>query len=148
MDLVIGKLYPRRSLIELAGSKQNQSGIIWGKKLDKAVICTAGGRHAKKAGYEDRRNSDGTWAYFGQGVSGNQDPDSFANRLLIEGQRVVLLFTTREPTASEAKAARSHAKKYRFEGRYRVGGWEYFVPHSGRRKGMKLIKFKLLPLTV
>ena len=148
MDLVIGELYPRKTLLNIVGSKQNESGVIWGKKMDSVVICTAGGRHAKKAGYEDKQNSAGTWTYFGQGVSGNQDPNAFANRLLIEGQRVVLLFTTREPTTSEAKAARSHAKRYRFEGRFRVEGWEFFVPQSGQRKGDKLIKFKLLPVMV
>lgn len=121
------------------------SGIIWGKKQKNLVICTAGGRHGKHAGYEDRQNNDGTWTYFGQGLRGNQDPDSFSNRLLADGQRLVLLFTTREATAREAKLAGTHAKLYRFEGYFRVGSWEFYVPMEGSRKGDKLIEFQLVP---
>lgn len=112
----VGSSYSRASLLEYTGSQQPRSGIIWGDGAPDVVVVTSGGRHAKSAGYKDARRPDGCWEYHGQDVSGDQDPSRFANRLLVEGQRTVLLFTTREPTATEVRAHGSTAKQYVFEG--------------------------------
>ena len=87
MRFILGEEYARESLLEYVGSKQARSGIIWGKKKKDTIICTSGGRHSKRAGYQDSPNEDGTWLYFGQGEKGDQDPESYANHLLVEGQR-------------------------------------------------------------
>ncbi|SRR6266700_6669122 len=95
MDSVfeVGREYGRLQLLAAVRSKQRQSGIIWGPGDPSCLIITSGGRHSDSAGYGDKKNLDGTWNYIGQGVNGDQNPGSQANRLLIEGQRSILLFT-------------------------------------------------------
>ena len=144
----IYKEYNRDILLESVGSKQPQTGILWGPLEPGCVIVTSGGRHSKRAGYEDMRNADGSWSYFGQGEKGNQDLASFANNLLVKRQRTVLLFTTREPTSKEIKFWGSYAKKYRFEGYYGVAGWDWFIPKEGSRKGSRLLRFRLVPVNL
>jgi len=61
MFFQINKEYPRAALLDFIGSKQQQSGIIWGPKEPDCVIITSGGRHGKNAGYFDDRNEDGSW---------------------------------------------------------------------------------------
>jgi 5-methylcytosine-specific restriction protein A len=143
---VTGRNYPRASLLAFLGSKQGQSGILWGDCQPGAVICTSGGRHGSKAGYEDRQNSDGSWAYFGQGRSGSQDPARKANRLLVERQRSILLFRTKESTADQVRKQNSGKKNYEYRGEFCCAGWEHFVPTSGPRKGDALLLFTLVPV--
>jgi len=128
------------------GSKQGQVGILWGNALAGVVICTSGGRHGKRAGYEDGPQPDGSWRYFGQGEKGNQNPDSFANKLLVLGDRSVLLFRTREPTAVEVRQRGDYRKRYVFVGEFCVGSWDYFTPDVGKRAGDKLLRFNFFPV--
>jgi 5-methylcytosine-specific restriction protein A len=141
----VGRDYRRAQLLDFVGSKQAQSGIVWGPKQSGCVIVTSGGRHSKKAGYEDTQNPDGSWIYFGQGEKGDQDPKWYANRLLVEGQRSVLLFTTSEPTTAEVKKRGGCSKRYRFVGMFAVRGWERFKPDVGSRAGDSLLLFHLVP---
>lgn len=142
----VGREYARLELLAVVGSKQRQSGIIWGQGDPSCVIITSGGRHSKSAGYGDAKNADGTWNYFGQGEKGDQNPDSPANRLLIEGQRSVLLFTTRHPTPREVQAQGGYSSFYKYEGAFLVGSWEFFTPGVGKRSGDKLLLFHLVPV--
>ena len=142
---IIGQTYFRSKLLEFVGSKQRQSGIIWGQTHSDVIICTSGGRHGSKAGYEDQLNNDGTCQYIGQGATGDQKPDVFANRKLIEGKCSILLFITKEPRQGLERSLRSWKKKYKFIGEFCVGSWNYFVPTEGPRKGNQLIKFILVP---
>jgi 5-methylcytosine-specific restriction protein A len=144
----IGEEYARSRLLTFVGSKQPQSGILWGPKEPGCVIVTAGGKHSESAGYEDRRSPNGSWHYFGQGEKGDQALEKYANKLLMEGQRSVLLFTTREPTIFEAKTNKSLSKLYRFEGIFGVRGWEICIPEYGPRAGDKLLLFHLIPIQV
>lgn len=141
----VGRGYDRSVLLEFAGSRQGQSGIIWGIKQPDVVICTSGGKHGARAGYADGPNDDGTWTYFGQGEKGNQDPESYANRILISGQRSVLLFLTREATTAHRRARGNSRKLYVFEGEYCVGGWDTLVPSEGSRRGDQVLRFVFVP---
>ncbi|WP_224984202.1 HNH endonuclease [Geomonas agri] len=143
----VGREYPRNALLCFVGSKQGQSGIIWGALEPGCVIATSGGRHSARAGYLDERLADGRWVYFGQGEKGDQDPETYANSLLSAGERTVLLFSTREPTSSQVKQQGNHSKKYRFEGMFNVLSWEWFIPMEGKRISNRLIKFELVPTT-
>jgi 5-methylcytosine-specific restriction protein A len=90
-------------LLKFIGSKQPQSGILWNKEGSDTIIVTAGGRHTKKAGYSDNLQPDSSWIYTGQGEKGDQNPHSFANSLLTNLEKKVLLFSTREPNANEVQ---------------------------------------------
>lgn len=142
---VIGAEYFRSELLSFLGSKQAQSGISWGAIHPDCVIVTSGGKHSISAGYDDVRDIDGSWTYIGQGAKGDQDPRLFSNKILIDGEHSVLLFSTREPTLNEVKLWSSHQKRYRFEGIFGVRGWEYFIPSSGKRANDKLLLFHLVP---
>ena len=100
---IIGAEYSRLELLMYVGSKQAQSGIIWAADHPECVIVTSGGKHSVTAGYADVQNTDGSWMYFGQGASGDQNPLLFSNKLLADRERSVLLFSTCEPTREEAK---------------------------------------------
>jgi 5-methylcytosine-specific restriction protein A len=67
---LLGKEYRRGDLLDFVGSKQGQSGVLWGDREAGCLICTSGGRHGKKAGYTDEILDDGSWWYFGQGQKG------------------------------------------------------------------------------
>ena len=143
---VVGTEYLRSDLLDFVGSRQGQSGIIWGHKQPDVVLCTSGGRHGAGAGYDDGIQPDGSWHYFGQGErGGGQDPRAFANRLLIEGQRTVLLFTTKEPTAAEVSKRGNSKKRYVYVGAYCSGAWDVIVPVQGKRMGHSLLRFTILP---
>jgi hypothetical protein len=137
--------YDRSRLLEFVGSKQGESGIIWGDKEEGCVIVTSGGKGAQDAGYEDGPNDDGTFFYIGQGKKGDQNPYSFANSLLSSKKRTVLLFLTREPTPLEKKERNSRRKFYKFSGIYEVASWDFFIPYIGPRKNVKLVRFLLVP---
>ncbi len=137
--------YDRVELLKFVGSKQGQSGIIWGPKDTTCVIVTSGGRGGKRAGYGDIRNNDGTILYIGQGEKGDQDPSTFANALLVKGERSVLFFSTREPNAKEVRLQGNHKKLYKFEGIYQVVSWDFIVPSTGKRAKDKLLQFYLVP---
>ena len=137
--------YDRDEMLSFVGSKQGQSGILWGPLQPGVVICTSGGKHGEKAGYSDVQNPDGTWDYFGQGSNGDQNPDKAANKILLDGNRSVLLFSTRQPTAAEVKSRGHHRKRYQFEGSYCVQCWEFSSPSTGHRNGDKLLKIRLMP---
>ncbi|WP_091170545.1 HNH endonuclease [Mucilaginibacter gossypii] len=144
MNFITGQEYERPSLLDFVGSAQQQTGIIWGAKQPRCVIITTGGRHGKNAGYNDLQNPDGTWTYIGQGSKGNQNPAKFSNSLLVDGERDVLLFTTREPTAKEIKENGHGGKKYRFQGIFQVVSWELKKATAGDRKDDHLIHFLLI----
>jgi 5-methylcytosine-specific restriction protein A len=142
----IGNLYQRDELLKFMGSKQQQSGIIWNKKVSDTVIITTGGRHTKKVSYSDSLQDDGNWIYTGQGGKGDQDPNSFANSLLTKKEKKVLLFSTREPNSKEVRDRGNYKKAYQFEGQFKVISWSIDVPDKGNRKGDKLIKYILQPI--
>lgn len=144
----MGREYTRQRLLDFVGSRQRQSGVIWGFKEPGCVICTLGGRHGKKAGYSDEPLLDGSWWYFGQGINGDQDPANSANSKLIAQQRSVLLFTTREPTAKEVTAQGGYGKLFGYCGLFNVARYEFHVPRTGIRTGDRLIRFLLIPAGV
>jgi 5-methylcytosine-specific restriction protein A len=144
---ILGQSYERSALIAFVGSKQSQSGIIWGSKQPGVVIVTSGGRHASNAGYHDGLNDDGTWTYIGQGEKGDQDPNSFANKILVEGEKSVLLFLTMEPSASQVRARGNWKKLYTFKGEFCSGSWDIYIPSEGRRHGDRLINFTFVPVS-
>lgn len=144
---VIGQEYERSRLLEFIGSRQAQSGVLWGREETGCLICTSGGRGGKKAGYSDERLSDGTWWYFGQGRMGDQSLSNAANSKLSSGDFSVLLFTTREPTAREVAARGTYGKLFSYCGQFNVSGFDQFVPSNGSRQGDKLWRFHLLPIS-
>lgn len=143
---VIGQLYQRLELLNFIGSKQLQSGILWNKEGSDTIIITSGGRHGKSASYSDQMRSDGSWLYYGQGSQGDQNPYSAANSLLSNLDKKILLFTTREVTAKEAKERNHRKKLYRFEGIFKTISWEFEVAREGKRIGDKLVKYLLRPI--
>jgi 5-methylcytosine-specific restriction protein A len=143
---VIGQEYERPRLLEFIGSRQAQSGVLWGREEPGCLICTSGGRGGKKAGYSDERLSDGTWWYFGQGRTGDQTLSNAANSKLSSGKYSVLLFTTREPTAREVADRGTYGKLFSYCGQFNVSGYDQFVPNDGGRQGDKLWRFRLLPI--
>lgn len=145
LPFVVGKEYARQQLLDFVGSKQMQTGVIWGAKEPGCIIVTSGGRHGKKAGYFDQPIESGGWWYFGQGQHGDHSEKNSANSKLINGSKTILLFTTREPTASEVKARNSYGKLFRYQGMYDVLNCEIVIPDSGARKGNKLFRFHLTP---
>ncbi|WP_181015768.1 HNH endonuclease [Pseudomonas syringae] len=144
---VIGQEYERRRLLEFVGSRQAQSGVLWGRNEPGCLICTSGGRGGKKAGYSDERLPDGTWWYFGQGRMGDQSLSNAANSKLSSGDFSVLLFTTREPTTREVAARGTYGKLFSYCGQFNVSGFDQFVPSNGGRNGDKLWRFHLLPVS-
>lgn len=144
----IGTDYFRSNLLDFVGSKQARSGIIWGNAEPGCVIVTSGGKHSASAGYQDERNPDESWYYFGQGGTGDQSASKKANKLLIDAERTVLLFSTREPSAREAQEAGSHSKRYRFEGAFAVVNWEWYIAPAGLRTGDRLLRFHLIPVSL
>lgn len=142
---VVGQEYARSRLTEFLGSRQSQSGVLWGSHESGCLVCTSGGRGGKKAGYSDEGLVDGSWWYFGQGQVGDQNLLTTANAKLASGRMSVLLFTTREPTAGEVRARGGYGKLFAFRGEFNVAGFEFFVPMEGRRRGDRLLRFRLAP---
>ena len=136
--------YAREDLLNFVGSRQTQSGIIWGNKEPTCVIITSGGRNGKSADYGDLINEDGSIFYIGQGAIGDQNKDKYSNSLLINGERTILFFSTREPNTEEVRQQGNYRKLYRFQGIFEVGAWEYYTPNEGRRANNKLLRFHLL----
>lgn len=143
----IGQLYERSELLHFVGSKQQQSGILWNKEGSDTIIVTTGGRHTKRVSYSDTQQPDGTWIYTGQGETGDQNPDSYANSLLKkENGKKILLFSTREPNAEEVRQRGNHKKQYQFEGVFKVISSYLEIQTEGKRLGDKLVKFILSPI--
>lgn len=142
-----GNKYERQELIDFIGSKQRQSGIIWNKNGSDTIIVTTGGRHTERIGYKDAINDDGSWIYTGQGEDGDQNPYSFANSLLTNQQKKVLLFSTNEPNTKEVRLRGNRKKLYQYEGIFKVSDWKLETQNSGKRKGDKLVKCLLEPIT-
>lgn len=142
----IGQTYPRSELLKFIGSNQLQSGILWNKEGSDTIIITSGGRHGKSASYGDEMQDDGSWLYYGQGGKGDQNPHSAANSLLSNLDKKILLFTTREVTAKEAKERNHRKKQYLFEGMFKVNSWTLETANDGKRKGDKLVKYLLEPI--
>ncbi|WP_316778914.1 HNH endonuclease signature motif containing protein [Pedobacter antarcticus] len=140
----IGVEYFRADLLAFIGSKQQQSGVIWGNNEPNCVILTSGGKHGKNAGYGDERNKDGTWDYIGQGSKGDQEIKSYANSIITSKEKNILLFTTRELTSKEVKELGSRHKKYKFEGVFDFLSWDYQIQNGGSRDGDRLIVIKLI----
>lgn len=139
-----GKQYRRQELLDFVGSRQAQSGVIWGPMQPGCVICTSGGRHGKKVGYFDEQLSDGSWQYFGQGGKGDQNLSNAANSKLASGDRSILLFTSREPTTKEIVAQSGYGKLFTFQGDFIVANAEVVLPEAGPRKGDQLLRFYLV----
>lgn len=142
---MLGEEYSRHRLLDYVGSRQAQSGVLWGKKESRCILCTSGGRHGKKAGYSDEPLPDGGWWYFGQGTTGDQDLANAANSRLASERYSVLLFTTREPTAKEIAAQQGYGKLFAYRGIYNVAGYEFHTPNLGNRAGERLLRFRLVP---
>ena len=140
-----GREYVRVDLLEFIGSRQAQSGVLWGSSEPGCLICTSGGRHGKKAGYSDEALDDGTWWYFGQGQAGDQSLKNSANSKLASEDRSVLLFTSREPTSKELAAGSGYGKLFSFQGCFNVSGFETITPISGPRANDSLLRFRLIP---
>jgi len=136
--------YDRQDLLDFVGSKQLQSGIIWGDKQPNCVIITSGGSYGEDSGYHDKRNEDGSWLYIGQGSTGDQNVNAKANSLLVKKERNVLLFSTKEPTSKEIRERGTRRKRYKFEGFFDVLSYE-LVSGQGSRSVDKLIQFHLIP---
>jgi 5-methylcytosine-specific restriction protein A len=141
----VGKEYARQRLLDFVGSRQAQSGVLWGPKEPGCVICTSGGRHGKKAGYSDELLPDGSWWYFRQGMNGDQQLTNSANSKLASRQLSVLLFTTREPTAKEVAAQGGYGKLFGYRGLFNVADHQPYIPAAGIRAGDHLIRFRLMP---
>lgn len=131
---ILGGEYPRVHLLGFLGSRQAQSGVLWGSRESGCLICTSGGRGGKKAGYFDEASESGSWRYFGQGQTGDQTLRNAANAKLASGKMSVLLFTTREPTAREVADRGGYGKLFAFKGSFNVVGFEPFVPTEGRMR--------------
>lgn len=140
---ILNEKYERTELLKFIGSKQPQSGIIWNKEGSDSIIITTGGRHTKRVGYSDDLQKDGSWIYTGQGENGDQNPHSFANSLLTNLDKKVLLFSTLEPNSKEVLERGNHKKLYQFEGVYEVSSWKLETQTDGKRKGDKLVKYIL-----
>lgn len=143
---ILNNSYNRKELLKFIGSKQPQSGIIWNKEGSDSIIVTTGGRHTKRVGYSDELLDDGSWVYTGQGEKGDQNPHSFANSLLTNLEKKVLLFSTLEPNSQEVRERGNHKKLYEFEGLYKVKSWKLETQNEGKRKGDKLVKYILEPI--
>lgn len=143
---ILNEKYERTELLKFIGSKQPQSGIIWNKEGSDSIIVTTGGRHTKRVGYSDNLQADGSWIYTGQGENGDQNPHSFANSLLTNLDKKVLLFSTLEPNSKEVLERGNHKKLYQFEGVYEVSSWKLETQTDGKRKGDKLVKYILQPV--
>ena len=141
LPFVEGDEYLRDALCEFLGSKQRQSGILWGEREPSCTICTSGGRHGRKAGYEDIPADQGGWFYYGQAAAGDQDVRRSANARLASGNSSILLFTSREPTAAEMREGGGWAKRFKYCGIFHLLGWDWVVPSQGLRKGDRLIRF-------
>jgi 5-methylcytosine-specific restriction protein A len=107
---ISGLEYKRDQLMGFLGSRQFQSGVLWGPFESGCLICTSGGRHGRKAGYSDEELPDGRWWYFGQGTAGNQSLSNSANSKLAARDRSVLLFSSREPNKKEITQSKSYGK--------------------------------------
>jgi 5-methylcytosine-specific restriction protein A len=142
---VVGSEYDRATLLRFVGSRQQQTGVIWGEEQQGCTIVTSGGRHGRKAGYFDEQHSDGSWKYFGQGQSGDHLSSNAANKRLLSGNQTILLFLTREPTSAEIRLRGNYRKSFSFAGTYNVCGHEICVPTHGARQGNKLFRFLLAP---
>ena len=145
---VLNQEYPRTRLLEFLGSRQGQSGILWGSREPGCLICTSGGRHGKAASYSDEHRDDGSWWYIGQGTTGDQTLKNAANAKMASGEKSILLFSTREPTANEVKSQGGYGKLFRYRGSFNVVDCEEFRPAEGSRKGDKLLRFLLVPAEV
>lgn len=143
----LGQEYPRSELLSFVGSRQLQAGVLWGSSSPGSIIVTSGGRHGAKVGYSDELLPDGSWWYFGQGRAGDHLLENPANRRLAEGLHTVRLFTTREPTAAEVRQRGNYQKMFRFRGMFNACGHETVSPGEGARKGDKLLRFLLLPVS-
>lgn len=138
--------YKRQELLAFVGSRQGQSGVIWGPRIPNGLICTSGGRHGRKAGYADEQLADGSWYYFGQGTVGPQNLKNPANAKLSAPETTVFLFQCREPTTVEISHRKSYGKLYKYMGQFVVAGHEQYIPTIGTRAGEPLFRFHLLPV--
>ncbi len=132
----IGRSYDREQILAFLGSKQRQSGIVYGKANREYIAVFTGGRSGRRAGYEDGWGPDGTFLYCGQGSKGDQRL-ARANKVLANHRGIVLLFETWKPK-------NTWKGKQRFLGEFTVLGFDWFSG-SGTREGDRLLVFSLLP---
>jgi hypothetical protein len=143
----LGSEYSYSALTAFVGSRQNSVGVIWGPREPGSIIVTSGGEKGKEFGYEDVRHPDGTWSYFGQGAKGDHNEKKPANRMLIDGNKTVLLFKARKPKGKEAKEFGSR-KLYKYEGSFACASFDWVVPGEGTRAGNRVLVFELVPVPV
>ena len=148
MNFKPGDPYSRSELRDYLESGHTQQGILWSTgdpplRPDE-IILTTGGRHGKAAGYGDHELEPGVWVYYGQGTTGDHDPERKANKLLVDGANRLLLFTTHEPSAQQARKQGNHKKSYIFEGVFQSVSWSFYTPGEGPRKGNKLLRCVLV----
>ena len=55
----LGEEYLRKEILDIIGSRQAQTGVIWCQKESSAVVVISRGREAKNLGYNDEKLSDG-----------------------------------------------------------------------------------------
>lgn len=145
LPFAVSKEYARQRLLDFVGSRQTQSGVLWGPREPGCIICTSGGRHGKKAGYYDEELPDGSWWYFGQGTKGDQVVSNPANSKLATLQYSVLLFTTREPTSKEI-LAQGYGKLFAYRGMFNVLNYEPYRADAGNRINDQLLRFRFVPV--
>lgn len=133
---VQGVSYDRENVLAFLGSRQPQSGIVHSHNQDDYVAIFSGGRYAKRVGYQDGWESDGTFRYHGQGAKGDQKLLR-GNKVLAEHRGLVLIFETWKPK-------KSWKGRQRFIGDYLVSGYAW-EEGQGTRKGDRILVFTLVP---
>jgi 5-methylcytosine-specific restriction enzyme A len=134
IPFVRGKLYNRKRDIHEVFGGQEQGGICTPKGVPFLFLFTGetGGQH----GYHDSWGQDGTFAYTGEGQSGDMDfvrGNKAIRDHLIDGRDLLLFEAQREAGA------------YRYMGCFACSGWEYQTAADSDGAIRKAIVFRLLP---
>lgn len=132
----IGQSYAREEILPFLGSKQRQSGIVYGAAEPGLIAVFTGSRHGARAGYLDHWNDDGSFSYCGQGTKGDQRLTG-ANGILVDSLRTVLFFETWRPR-------NTWKGRNRFLGEHLVAGY-HWERGQGDRSGDQLLIVTLVP---
>lgn len=126
----VGQSYAREEILPILGSKQRQSGIVYGAAEPGLIAVFTGSRHGTRAGYLDHWNDDGSFSYCGQGTKGDQRLTG-ANKVLVDPLRTVLFFETWRPRGT-------WKGRNRFLGEHLVAGY-HWERGQGDRSGDQLL---------